>query len=143
MLLPAQTEYNRKMLREEVGILVVDDVNTMRVQIKDLLKQFGFRKVTLANNGEEAKAILESEPVHLIMCDWHMAPVDGIEFLKYVRSHNKHKDTPFIMVTAEGTKERVVEAIKSGVDDYLVKPLTPEQIQNKVYGVLLRKQVLA
>jgi two-component system chemotaxis response regulator CheY len=131
------------MLREEVGILVVDDVNTMRVQIKDLLRQFGFRKVTLANNGEEAKAYLESEPIHLIMCDWHMTPVDGMEFLKYVRAHDTHKTTAFIMVTAEGTKEKVVEAIKSGVDDYLVKPLTPTQIQNKVYGVLLRKQVLA
>jgi two-component system, chemotaxis family, chemotaxis protein CheY len=130
------------MLREEVGILVVDDVNTMRVQIKDLLKQFGFRKVTLAANGEEAKGFLETEAVHLIMCDWHMTPVDGMEFLKYVRAHDRHKATPFIMVTAESTKEKVVEAIKSGVDDYLVKPLTPIQIQNKVYGVLLRKQVL-
>jgi len=131
------------MLREEVGILVIDDVNTMRVQIKDLLKQFGFRKVTLAANGEDAKGFLESESIHLIMCDWHMAPVDGMEFLKYVRAHDTHKTTAFIMVTAEGSKEKVVEAIKSGVDDYLVKPLTPVQIQNKVYGVLLRKQVLA
>lgn len=131
------------MLREEVGILVVDDVNTMRVQIKDLLKTFGFKKITLASNGEEAKGFLEAEPIHLILCDWHMAPVDGMEFLKYVRAHDTHKGTAFVMVTAEGTKEKVVEAIKSGVDDYLVKPLTPVQIQNKVYGVLLRKQVLA
>jgi two-component system chemotaxis response regulator CheY len=131
------------MLREEVGILVVDDVNTMRVQIKDLLNSFGFRKVVLAGNGEEAKAALDAQPIHLILCDWHMTPVDGMEFLKHVRTHATHKGIAFIMVTAESTKERVVEAIKSGVDDYLVKPLTPVQIQNKVYGVLLRKQVLA
>jgi two-component system chemotaxis response regulator CheY len=131
------------MLREEVNILVVDDVNTMRVQIKELLRSFGFRKVLLADNGEQAKLLLDTEPVHLILCDWHMAPTDGIEFLKYVRAHQQHKGMAFIMVTAESTKERVVDAIKLGVDDYLVKPLTPVQIQNKVYGVLLRKQVLA
>jgi two-component system chemotaxis response regulator CheY len=131
------------MLREEVGILVVDDVNTMRVQIKELLKGFGFRKVTLAGNGEEAKGMLETETVNLILCDWHMAPTDGLELLKYVRAHDTHKGVAFVMVTAEGTKEKVVEAIKSGVDDYLVKPLTIEQIQNKVYGVLIRKKVLA
>lgn len=130
------------MLREEVGILVVDDVNTMRVQIKDLLKTFGFKKITVAGSGEEAKALLESETLHLILCDWHMAPTDGFDFLKYVRAHDVHNGMSFIMVTAESTKERVIEAIKAGVDDYLVKPLTPVQIQNKVYGVLLRKQVL-
>jgi two-component system chemotaxis response regulator CheY len=131
------------MLREEVGILVVDDVNTMRVQIKELLVSFGFRNVTLAGNGEEAKSILAANPIHLILADWYMTPTDGIELLKHVRSTDKLKAIPFVMVTAEGTKEKVVEAIKSGVDDYLVKPLTPVQIQNKVYGVLLRKQVLA
>ncbi len=131
------------MLRDEVGILVVDDVNTMRVQIKDLLKSFGFRNIHLAGGGEEGKAMLERQSIHLILCDWHMSPTDGLDFLKYVRAHDLHKSTAFIMVTAESTKERVVEAIKSGVDDYLVKPLTPAQIQTKVYGVLLRKQVLA
>jgi two-component system chemotaxis response regulator CheY len=131
------------MLREEVAILVIDDVNTMRVQIKDLLKSFGFRKVTLASSGEEAKAAIETETFNLILCDWHMAPTDGLEFLKYIRSHDTYKGVPFVMITAESTKERVVEAIKTGVDDYLVKPLTIDQIQNKVYGVLIRKKVLA
>lgn len=131
------------MLREEVGILVVDDVNTMRVQIKDLLKSFGFQKITLAEGGEAAKRALDQESIQLVLCDWHMAPTDGMELLKHVRANGKVKDVPFIMVTAESTKEKVVEAIKSGVDDYLVKPLTLDQIQSKVYGVLLRKQVLA
>lgn len=131
------------MLREEVGILVVDDVNTMQVQIKELLSSFGFRKVTLAANGEQAKAVLNAQPIHLILSDWHMQPTDGMDLLQFVRTSEQLKSIPFIMVTAESTKELVVQAIKSGVDDYLVKPLTPAQIQNKVYGVLLRKQVLA
>jgi two-component system chemotaxis response regulator CheY len=131
------------VLREDVNILVVDDVNTMRVQIRDLLKGFGFRKVSVAGSGEEAKQILETDAFHLVLCDWHMTPTDGLELLKYVRAHPTYKSMPFIMVTAESTKERVIEAIKTGVDDYLVKPLTMMQIQNKVFGVLLRKQVLS
>ncbi|MGK5082365.1 response regulator [Bdellovibrionota bacterium FG-1] len=131
------------MLREEVGILVVDDVNTMRVQIKELLNSFGFRKISLASNGQEAQKILTSQPIHLVLADWHMTPTDGMELLKFVRTHEQLKTMAYIMVTAEGTKEQVVLAIKSGVDDYLIKPLTAVQIQNKVYGVLLRKQVLA
>jgi len=130
------------MTREEVSILVADDVNTMRVQIRELLRGFGFRKITVVANGEEAKKILENEPVHLVLADWQMSPVDGLELLQYVRSQDKFKGLPYIMVTAEGTKEKVVEAIKAGVDNYLVKPLTPVEIQNKVYGVLLQKQVL-
>lgn len=130
------------MLREEVGILVVDDVNTMRIQIRDLLKQFGFKKITLAAGTPEAKAALETETIHLIMADWHMEPLDGMELLRYVRNHPQHKNVCFIMVTAEGVKEKVIEAIRSGVDNYLVKPLTPVEIQNKVYGILLKKQVL-
>ena len=111
-------------------------------EIKQLLKNFGFRKVIVTANGEEAKAFLASEAIHLILCDWHMTPTNGLDLLRFVRGHEKYKNLPFIMVTAEAIKESVVEAIKTGVDDYLVKPLTPVQIQNKVYGVLLRKKVL-
>ncbi len=127
------------MKREEVSILIVDDVNTIRVQVKELLKSFGFRKISVAQSGIEAQMALQTETFHLILCDWHMSPMDGIELLKFVRTDPKLIKIAFIMVTAESTKEKVVEAIQSGVDDYLVKPLTPLQIQNKVYGALLRK----
>lgn len=130
------------MLREEVSVLVLDDVNAMRVQIRDLLKTFGFRKITLAANGEEGKKFLKSEPCHLILADWHMEPCNGIELLKFVRGDAALKDIGFVMVSAESTKEGVLGAIQAGVDDYLIKPLTSEQIENKVYGVLLKKQVL-
>jgi two-component system chemotaxis response regulator CheY len=131
------------MLLEEVNILVVDDVNTMRVQIRDLLKTFGFRKIVVNSNGEEAKRTLQSEAFQLILCDWHMAPINGLEVLRFLRTDAVLKEIPFIMVTAENTKDRVIEAVKEGVDDYLVKPLTPMQIQTKVYGVLLKKKVLS
>jgi two-component system chemotaxis response regulator CheY len=130
------------MLREDVAILVVDDVQAMRTQIREMLKESGFKKVRVAANGEEGKIALSSEPTQLVLADWKMEPLDGMGLLKFVRSHPTLKDMAFIMITAETTKERVVEAIQSGVDDYIVKPLTIAQIQSKVYGVLIKKQVL-
>ncbi len=127
------------MQREDVSILIVDDVNTIRVQIRELLKSFGFKKIATAQNGIEAQVLLESEPVHIILADWHMSPVDGHELLLWVRAHRKLARTAFIMVTAENTQAMVVKALKNGVDDFVIKPLTPMQIQNKVYGVLLKK----
>jgi two-component system chemotaxis response regulator CheY len=130
------------MLREEVEILVIDDVNSTRVQVRQLLSDQGFKKIALCAHGEEAKLHIASYPVHLIICDWHMEPTNGIELLKHLRGQPKLASVPFLMLTGEGTKERVVQAIQSGVDDYLLKPLTPAQIQAKVFGVLLKKKVL-
>jgi two-component system chemotaxis response regulator CheY len=130
------------MLREEVGVLVVDDVQAMRTQIRDIVKESGFKKVRVAASGEEAKIALSAEPVHLVLADWKMEPLDGLGLLKFVRNHPSLKDVAFIMVTAETTKERVIEAIQAGVDDYIVKPLTVAQIQSKVFGVLIKKKVL-
>ncbi len=131
------------MLLEDVGVLVVDDVNTMRIQIKELLKTFGLCKVTLASNGEEAKQVIGSSPIQLVLVDWQMKPTDGLELLKYLRLHPQHKQMAVIMVTAENTKELVGDAIKAGVDDYLLKPLTLVQIRNKIYGVLLKRGLLS
>jgi two-component system chemotaxis response regulator CheY len=134
------------MTRDEVSVLVVDDVNALRVQVRDLLKSFGFRKVTIASNGEEAKKFMGQPemgaPFQLILADWQMAPVDGIELLKWVRAHKDYASVPFIMVTAGNTKDQVVTAVKAGVDDYLMKPLTIAQIQDKVYSLLVKKGIL-
>jgi two-component system chemotaxis response regulator CheY len=131
------------MRHEEVQILIIDDVNSMKVQLKDLLRLFGFRHMMIASNGEEAKAIMEKQAFHLVLSDWHMEPTSGVELLKWVRSKPKFNDTAFIMVTAESTKESVVQAIQLGVDDYLIKPLTILQVQNKVYAVLFKRKILS
>lgn len=131
------------MQREEVSILVVDDVNTMRIQIKDLLMSFGFRKISTAEGGEAAKAAISAGDFQLVLCDWHMSPTDGLEVLKFVRGQPQTKNLAFIMVTAENAMEKVTEAVKTGVDDYLIKPLTLEQIETKVHKVLAKKQVLS
>lgn len=123
-------------------ILVVDDVNAMRVQIQKLLETTGFKKILQADSGEAAKKILENEPVNFIVSDWHMEPMSGMDLLAWVRAQPKIKGLPFIMVTAEATKEEVVKAIQAGVDQYIVKPLTKEQIQDKILTVLVKKKVL-
>lgn len=124
-------------------VLVVDDVNTMRVQIKELLRSFGFKNIKSASNGEEAKEILKNYPIHLVLSDWYMAPGDGLDLLYFIRRDESLKHMPFIMVTAEKTKEKVMQAINVGVDDYLSKPLTIQQIHTKIYNVLVKKQVLS
>jgi two-component system chemotaxis response regulator CheY len=127
-------------LHDETNILVVDDVNTMRVQVKELLKGFGFSNINAVANGEVAKIELTTKSYQLVLCDWHMEPTNGIELLKFVRSHPSLKGMAFIMVTAECTKENVILAVQAGVDDYLVKPLTRTQIETKVYVTLLKKR---
>lgn len=131
------------MNREDISIIVVDDVKTMQIQIKELLRTFGFRRVALASSAEEVKKMIELEKFHLILADWHMAPINGLDLLKYIRDHPTHNGIAFVMVTAECTKPMVLQAVEAGVDDYLVKPLTAMQVQNKVYGALLKKQVFS
>lgn len=128
------------MQLSDCHILIVDDVNALRVQIRELLKTFGFQKITLCGNGVEARKVLEEAgSVHLLISDWHMAPMDGLELLKFVRTHDHYAQLPFVMMTAEGTKERVIEAIEHGVDDYLMKPMTVQQVQDKILTLLVKK----
>jgi len=130
------------MLITDINVLVVDDVNAMRVNIRELLKGVGFRTVKVASSVDEAKPLLEADPVHLVLADLHMEPLNGLDFLQYVRAHPAYKTVPFVMVTAENAKENVIAAITAGVDDYIMKPFTAVQLQNKVYAVLQRKKVI-
>lgn len=130
------------MLISDINVLVVDDVNAVRAQVKQMLKECGFKSITLAANGAEARAALEAERYHLVLSDWYMEPVDGLELLRFIRSHPQLLKLPFIMVTAEGTREKVIQAIQLGIDDYMVKPLTPANIQTKVIGLLLKRGLI-
>ncbi|MCM2280086.1 MAG: response regulator [Oligoflexia bacterium] len=130
------------MIREEVNVLVVDDVATIRAQVKEFLKNAGFRRIFLAKSVEEAKTALHEQIFNLVICDWHMTPANGLELLKHVRSEALLKDIPFVMLTADSTKEHVMEAIRNGVDGYMIKPVNMAQIQTKIFGLLLDKKVL-
>ncbi len=130
------------MTLSEVSILVVDDVNAMRIMTKQVLSISGFKRITLAPDVPSAIAQLETTEFHMILCDWHMSPLNGLEFLVYLRTQERYRDILFIMVTAETTSAKVKNAIKMGVDDYLLKPFSQEQAQAKIYELLVRKKVL-
>ena len=118
-----------------IKVMVVDDFATMRRIVKGVLKNLGFNNIIEAENGKDAFNELKKEPVGLIVSDWNMPNMTGLELLKAVRGDKDLKDTPFIMVTAEGQKENVVEAVKAGVSNYIIKPFTPETFREKVEKV--------
>jgi two-component system chemotaxis response regulator CheY len=113
-------------------VLVVDDFATMRKIIKNVLKQINIENTVEAENGRQALQTLKSDSVDLIISDWIMPEMTGIEFLRACKEDPTIKKIPFIMVTAEAQKDSVVEAIKGGVDNYIVKPFTPERLQDAI-----------
>jgi two-component system chemotaxis response regulator CheY len=121
---------------QEMKVLVVDDFATMRRIVKGALKQLGFVNIVEAEDGQIALELLKKEKVGLIVSDWNMPNMTGIEFLKVVRGDAVLKDTPFIMVTAEGQKDNVLEAVNAGVSNYVVKPFTPDILGEKIKKVL-------
>jgi two-component system chemotaxis response regulator CheY len=116
-------------------VLVVDDFATMRRIVKGVLKQLGFSDIIEAENGSSALDELKKEKVGLIVSDWNMPKMTGLDLLKAVRGDERLKSIPFIMVTAEGQKENVLEAVKAGVSNYIVKPFTPETFNEKLQKV--------
>ncbi|MDD5244903.1 MAG: response regulator, partial [Syntrophorhabdaceae bacterium] len=113
-------------------VLVVDDFATMRKIIKNVLKQINVDSVLEAENGKHALTVLKGDTVDLIISDWIMPEMTGIEFLKACKQDEEIKKIPFIMVTAEAQKDNIMEAIKSGVDNYIVKPFTPEKLKDAI-----------
>ena len=117
-------------------VLVVDDFASMRRIVKNVLKQMGFKKIIEAEDGSSALQVLKKEEIGLVLCDWNMPRMTGIDLLKAVRSDESLKDIPFLMVTAEGQKDNVVEAVQAGVSNYIMKPFTAEGLEEKVKKVL-------
>ncbi len=119
-------------MEKKIAILVVDDFATMRKVIRNLLKQLGYENIVEAENGEAALSVLKSRQVDLIISDWNMPTMSGYELLKAVRADGELQKTPFLMVTAEALKENVVQAVKAGVSNYIVKPFTADVIKMKL-----------
>ncbi len=115
-----------------IKILIVDDFSTMRKIIRNILTQLGFKNILEADDGTTALEILKKEKVDLIISDWNMPKMSGLELLKAVRGDENLKDIPFVMVTAEAQKENILEAIKYKVNQYIVKPFTPETLKEKL-----------
>lgn len=113
-------------------VLIVDDFATMRRILRNVLKQIGLTNIAEADGGKAALKQLKKDKYGLILCDWNMPEVSGIELLGMVRADEELKDIPFVMVTAEAQKENIVEAVKAGVNSYIVKPFTAETIEEKL-----------
>ncbi len=120
------------MSDRNITILIVDDFSTMRRIVKNALRQLGYVNVIEADDGTTALDVLKREKIDFIVSDWNMPQMSGIELLKTVRTTEEWKNLPFLMVTAEGQKEHVIEAVKHRVSNYIVKPFTPETLMEKI-----------
>jgi two-component system chemotaxis response regulator CheY len=116
------------------NILIVDDYKTMLRVIRNLLAQIGFKNVDEATDGTMALGMIKAKKYDLIISDWNMEPMTGLDLLRNIRS--VQNQTPFIMVTAEGKTENVITAKQAGVNNYIVKPFSAETLKGKMSAVL-------
>ena len=117
---------------KNMRVLVVDDFSTMRRIIKNILRQLGFTNIVEADDGTTAWEVLNKEQIDFVISDWNMPKMTGIELLRKVRASEEYADVPFLMVTAEGLQENIIEAVQAKVSNYIVKPFTPETLGQKI-----------
>jgi two-component system, chemotaxis family, chemotaxis protein CheY len=131
-------KHKESMMAVEMGmnILIVDDYKTMLRIIRNLLNQLGFQNVEEATDGGAALQKLRERNFGLVISDWNMEPMTGLQLLKEVRADIKLKSTPFIMVTAESKTENVVAAKEAGVNNYIVKPFNAATLKTKLVAVI-------
>ena len=123
-------------LDKKMRILIVDDYSTMLRILRNLLRQLELVNVEEAQNGEEALFKLRKETFDLVISDWNMAPMTGLDLLRQVRADAKLRAIPFIMVTAESKTENVIVAKQAGVSNYIVKPFNADTLKKKIEAVL-------
>ncbi len=121
---------------KNMPVLIVDDYKTMLRIVGNLLKQLGFSNIDEATDGGSALQKLRTKKFGLVISDWNMEPMTGLQLLKEVRTDTKLKETPFIMVTAESKTENVVAAKEAGVNNYIVKPFNADTLKTKIESVL-------
>jgi two-component system chemotaxis response regulator CheY len=124
------------MSNKDILVLVVDDSPTMRRIIKNTLDRIGYNNSIEAENGKQALDLINSNPVELLLTDWNMPVMNGLELVGEVRKIDKYKKLPILMITTRGMKEDVVQAVHAGVNNYVVKPFTPEILEEKINKVL-------
>ena len=123
------------MMDQNMKILTVDDFSTMRRIIRNMLRQLGYTNIVEAEDGAEALNLLHKDKVDFVISDWNMPNMSGLELLKAIRADEHLKPLPVLLVTAEALKENVVEAVKAGVNNYVVKPFTAEKLKEKIDAI--------
>lgn len=126
----------------QLKIMIADDTHTMRSVIKNILVSAGFANFEEAENGQVVMQKLQQESFHLVICDWDMPKMDGLEVLRNMRADESHFNIPFILVTAITDANKVVAAIEEGVDDYIIKPLKPANFIQRVKDVLQNSRLV-
>ncbi|MDD3731586.1 MAG: response regulator [candidate division Zixibacteria bacterium] len=117
-------------------ILAVDDSPTMRRIIINTLKRAGYQDVVEAQDGKDALAKLKVDKFNFVITDWNMPEMDGLTFVTTLRSMDEFKNLPVLMVTTRSVKEDIMEAMKAGVNNYIVKPFTPETLKAKIEQIM-------
>jgi two-component system chemotaxis response regulator CheY len=122
------------MFAPNTRVLIIDDMSTMRKIIKKICTEIGFTDLSEAENGNQGWELISkaTPPIGLIISDWNMPNFSGLELLKKVRADANFKKTPFILVTAEAEQTQVMDALKAGVDQYVVKPFGKEDLIKKL-----------
>jgi two-component system chemotaxis response regulator CheY len=120
------------MADDKTRFLVVDDFSTMRRILRNLLKELGYTNVDEAEDGVAALHKLESQPYDFVISDWNMPNMDGLTLLRKIRSSDKLKHLPVLMVTAEAKKENIIAAAQAGASGYIVKPFTAAVLAEKI-----------
>ncbi len=121
---------------KRMNVLIIDDYQTMRGVIRNLFNQLGFHNTFEAATTDEAARLLkEKGPFGLVVFDWHTGPADGGDFLAAVRSEEKTKNVPFILVSSESGKEQTEAMKKAGAADFMAKPFTKETLRKKMAGL--------
>ncbi len=117
-------------------VLIVDDYKTMLRIIRNLLKQLGFNNIDEATDGSAALQKLRDKTYGLVISDWNMEPMTGLQLLQEVRADGELKAMPFVMITAESKTENVIAAKQAGVNNYIVKPFNAATLKSKLQSVL-------
>lgn len=138
---PFTTEALKEKIEKVISgykIMVIDDSSTTRKVITNILGQIGHKDVLEAENGIDALAKLAQSKVDLILCDWDMPNMNGLQFVRSLRSMKTYGNIPILMVTTNAAKEEIVQALQAGASDYVAKPFTPQVIQQKIGKLLGR-----
>ena len=127
-------------MREQLRILVVDDIASMRRLVTAFLHELGYRQIMQAANGTEALSLLQKDAFDLVVTDWNMSRMSGLELLQTIRKDPDLKQLAVLLITTEARKENIVAAAQSGANGYVVKPFTITTLGEKVEQIFMRNQ---
>ncbi len=122
--------------RRDIKVLLVDDTKLILAVHQALLRQLNFKKIKTANNGEDAYKLIQFGSFDLVLCDWNMPGMSGLDLLKEIRSHHATQDLPFIMISGESEQVAVEQAKQAGASGFIPKPFQPEELLDEISQVL-------